>query len=365
VAVGRAAQQERLDRLVRQRQEVVALPVAAQRMALERVLHSLQLQVGELFDPLGDRAAERAQRREQLCVALGLAGPHEANAGYRPAAPLRRQDRRLRLADPGRERGRARCDRVQVPPAAQRRRRFLDPEEQRDDVGPAGDRMEPELELGDDAEVAAAAAQAPEQLRVSGRVDAEPVALGGDQLIRRHVVARQPEPAREPAHAAAERQAADAGVGDIARGRGQSMLHRRAIERAQQRPALHRGATARRIHAHAAHRAQVDHEPAVRDAHAEHAVPSAAYANLEVLFAAVTDRLGHVVRARAAHDRPRPPVDHRVPHRPGLVVSGRTLHQEPTVDLSTQHRYRPRSRRLTRTRRPQRPSRVRRQQAHR
>ena len=50
-------------------------------------------------------------------------------------------------------------------------------------------------------------------------------------------------------------------------------------------------------------------------------MPAAAHADLEVALAAVADRLGHVVRARAAHDRPRPAVDHRVPHRPRLVVS--------------------------------------------
>ena len=65
------------------------------------------------------------------------------------------------------------------------------------------------------------------------------------------------------------------------------MLHRGAIERAEQRPALHPGATALRIHADAAHRGQVDHEPVVRDAQAEHAVPAAAHADLEVALAAV------------------------------------------------------------------------------
>ena len=153
----------------------MALPVAAQRVALERVVHPLQLEVRELLDALGDRAAERAQRREQLPVELGLAGPHEADVGHRPVAPLRREHRGLRLADPGGERGRARGDRVQVAPAAQRRRRILDREEELDDVGLAGDRVQPELELGDDAEVAAAAAQAPEQLRVPGLVDMQPV----------------------------------------------------------------------------------------------------------------------------------------------------------------------------------------------
>jgi hypothetical protein len=46
-------------------------------------------------------------------------------------------------------------DRVQVPPATQHRRGILDPEEELDDMGLVGARMQPELELGHDAEVAA------------------------------------------------------------------------------------------------------------------------------------------------------------------------------------------------------------------
>ena len=205
-------------------------------------------------------------------------------------------------------------------------------------MGLAGDRVQPELELGHDAEVAAAAAQAPEQLGLAGIVDADPLARGRDQLERLHVVARQPVLAGEPAHAAAERQPADAGVGHVARGRRQPVLHRRAIERPEQRAALHPGATALRVHADAAHRRQVDHEPVVRDAHAEHAVPAAAHADLEVAFTPVGDRLGHVVRARAAHDRPRAAVDHGVPHRPGLVVAGIAVDEEPALCRCTHHR---------------------------
>jgi hypothetical protein len=115
------------------------------------------------------------------------------------------------------------------------------------------------------------------------------------------------------------------------------MLHRGAIERAEQRTAPHPRAPALRIHADAAHRAQVDHQPAVGDAEAEHAVPAAAHADLELALAAVAHRLGDVVGARAAHDRPRPAVDHRVPHRPGLLVSGHALGQEPVVDRKTGH----------------------------
>ena len=315
----------------------MALPVAAQRVAFERVLHPLQLDVRDRLDALRDRAAERAQLREQLPVELGLAGPHEADARHRPVAPLRREHRRERLAHPGGERGRARGDRAQVTPAAQHRCRVLDREEQVDDVRLFGHRVQPELELGDDAEVAATAAQAPEQIGVPGLVDAQPVAVGGDQLVGLHVVARQAELTREPAHAAAERQPTGAGVGHVARGRGQPVLHRGAIERAEQRPALHPRATALGIDADAAHRCQVDRQAAVRDAEPEHAVPSTAHADLEVALAAVADRLDHVVRARAAEDPLRPVVDHRVPHRPCLVVSRGAGLQEPAIRRSARH----------------------------
>jgi hypothetical protein len=76
-------------------------------------------------------------------------------------------------------------------------------------------------------------------------------------------------------------RAAHAGVGHVASSRGQSVRHRGAIQGAEQRAALHPGATAFRVDADGAHRAEVDHQAAVRDAEAEHAVPAAANPDLE------------------------------------------------------------------------------------
>ena len=70
-----------------------------------------------------------------------------------------------------------------------------------------------ELDGGHDAEVAAAAAQCPEQLGLVLGVDADQLALGGDELERRDGVGLQPVLAREPPHAATERVAGDADVG--------------------------------------------------------------------------------------------------------------------------------------------------------
>ena len=71
-------------------------------------------------------------------------------------------------------------------------------------------RVQPEVERGDDTEVAASAAEAPEQLRVLGSRRGDRAAVGGDDLGREQVVAGEAELALEPAAATAEREPADA-----------------------------------------------------------------------------------------------------------------------------------------------------------
>ena len=68
--------------------------------------------------------------------------------------------------------------------------------------------MQVELELRDDAEVAAAAAQPPEQLRVLGLAGVDEAPIRGDEVSRNQVVARQAELPHRPADAAAEREPA-------------------------------------------------------------------------------------------------------------------------------------------------------------
>ncbi len=91
-------------------------------------------------------------------------------------------------------------------------------------------RVQRELERGHDAERAAAAAQGPEQLGVlvGGRAHDAPVPgheLGGDE-----VVAGEPVQPLEPAGAAAQGQAGDAGAGDAPARRGQAVLARRTVD---------------------------------------------------------------------------------------------------------------------------------------
>ena len=99
-----------------------------------------------------------------------------------------------------------------------------------------GDRVEPELDGGDDAEVAAAAAQRPEQGRLGVGVGAHQLAVGGDHLDRGDAVGGDAVGAAEPAEPAAERVADHAHVGRRAR----PVRPGRAPARARSRPSTAR-----------------------------------------------------------------------------------------------------------------------------
>lgn len=90
--------------------------------------------------------------------------------------------------------------------------------------------MEPELELGHDAEVAAAPTQTPVEVRVLGLARADHAAVGKDHLERGNVVAGEAVLSGEPAHPAAEGEAADTGVGHVPGGGGKSVQLRGPVE---------------------------------------------------------------------------------------------------------------------------------------
>ena len=190
----------------------------------------------------------------------------------------------------------------QVAPAAHRLRGFGRREGELDDEGMAGDRVQAERELGHDAEVAAAAAQPPVQVGVLVGGGADGLAVGGDERVGLDVVAGQPGLAGEPAHAAAERQAADAGVRDVAGGRRQPVRLRRPVEVAQQRAALHPGAASRpdrRVTADIGVRSIIS--PPSGTEWPSDVVPAALHADLESRAARMADGGGDVaVAARSA-----------------------------------------------------------------
>ena len=87
-----------------------------------------------------------------------------------------------------------------------------------------GQGMETQLELGRDAEVAAAAPDRPEQVRMLTGIDPEQLPLGGHDVRRQEVVDGQAVLSNEVAHATAQGQATDA--------------HRSGVSKAGHQPVL-------------------------------------------------------------------------------------------------------------------------------
>ena len=127
--------------------------------------------------------------------------------------------------------------------------------------------MKAKLELGDDPEVAAAAAQAPEEVGVLRLARLDELALGGDEVDGEQLVDRQPVLALQPADAAAERQAGDAGVGDDPARRREPERLGLAVELAPEHAGLRPRRARLRIDADALHRPEVDDDAAVADRH--------------------------------------------------------------------------------------------------
>ena len=182
--------------------------------------------------------------------------------------------------------------------------------------------MQGELERRRDAEVAAAAAHGPEEILILERARAGDLAVGqheidGLQVVERHAVLGQ-----QPAEAAAEREAADAGRADDPAGRREAVHLRLAIEDLPERAALGLRRARRGIDVHAAHLRQVDHHAAVDGRAAADVVPAAADGDLEPLVARELDRVDDVGHAAALGDERGTLVDEAVVHAPHAVVGG-------------------------------------------
>ena len=169
------------------------------------------------------------------------------------------------------------------------------------------DRVQPELELGDDAEVAAAAAQRPREIAlVVARLDRAPSAI--DHRGGRARLSHGQAEAREPADAAAEREPRRRPSPTRARRRGAGHAPgspRRAspaVTPAPRRTRCAAGSTSMLLH-----RREVDHQAAVDDGVRRPAVAAAAHGDRQALARGRTRRAAATsLRADAAGDQRRP-----------------------------------------------------------
>ena len=177
------------------------------------------------------------------------------------------------------------------------------------------------LEGGDDAEVPATAAQAPEELLVLVGAGRHELSGGRDDVGRDEVVAGEAVLPHQPADPAAEGEAGDARCRDLSPGRGKPERARLVVEGAPVDAAFSACRHPRGIDANAAHRRQVEHDPAVAGGVAGHTVPAPANGQKHAVLAREVDPGDHVGHAGATRDQRRPLVEHRVPRPARLLVA--------------------------------------------
>ena len=182
------------------------------------------------------------------------------------------------------------------------------------------DRVQGEGEAGDGAEVPAAAAQRPEQLRVLPRRDAQDFRVGGDDLCGEQVVAAQPEHAVQPADPAAQRDAAHADRGHVGTGHGQARRLGGLVHHAPGRAAADGGHAPVWVDSHRGHRGQVEHQCAVGDGPAGVIVPAAADADRQPQVGGEPDRRLDIGHRHRLGDERGPVIVAGIPHLPRGVV---------------------------------------------
>ena len=182
------------------------------------------------------------------------------------------------------------------------------------------DRVQRELERGDDAEVRSGAPDPPEQVGVLVLAGPDLPAVRRQELDPTHVVDAEAVLPLEPAHPASEGESAHAGVRDHADRAGQPEPLGLAVELAEERAAEYRGRAGLRIDRDPANRGQVDDDPVVARGLPAHAVPAAPHRDHQVLLPAETDGRGHVLDTGRPDHHGRVAIHGGVPHDPGRVV---------------------------------------------
>ena len=300
----------------------MALPVVARAGRQQRIECRLPCGKRVRGDHIGDRLAEGAQAFERLFALLdvaAVAGREDENLLAVPFRGQERKRRRLAHHHPGREL--VGCLLGDASELRQELRRLV--ERMHDQPGQhlGTERMQLELERGHDAEIAAAAPQCPEQIRVLLRAGANQPAVGRDDVRRDQIVDGQAELAGGPAEAAAEREAGNAGGRVDAERRGEPERLRLLVEVRERGAGLDASRLGRGIDVDRFHQRQIDEETAVAHRVAGDVVAAGAHGNEQLFLARERDRMGDIGGAEAAHHQAGPSVDHGIPDRAGRVVA--------------------------------------------
>ncbi len=187
--------------------------------------------------------------------------------------------------------------------------------------------MEPILELGDHAEIAAPAAHRPEQIRVLARARVQHLAVRAHDLDRLQVVASQAVLAHQATHPAAQCQPGDARVRRGSQRGGESHRLHLAIELAQQHAALRPTETSLRVDLDSLHGRHIDHQPAVASGLTRKAVAAPAHRREQLMRPRERDCPDNIIHPGAPRDQRRVAIKHRVP-KPASLIVARVLREQ-------------------------------------
>ena len=160
------------------------------------------------------------------------------------------------------------------------------------------------LEGRHDAEISAAAAQGPEQVRVFIGAGADEFAVGGHDLEGSNVVDGEAVLSDQPAGAAAERQARDPSVRNDTGWRRQAVNVSFLVEISKLCAALHVSDLVLRVDVDAAHKGQIDDHSVVAESPAADIVSPAPHGDKKVVLPGEVDGIDDVPGAQTADDTP-------------------------------------------------------------
>ena len=212
-----------VDDLVGQGRQVAGSEVVPPAGGKRGVEHGLMGEERLRRAQVEERRPELLDRAHHLLPVLHRARVAAGDRHDRHAVQLRRDDRERRghpVDDDRRELVRHVGDPIAI--EAQDVRGLLHGPEDRPRHHHGPERVEAELEFGDDPEVAAAAPNTPEQLGVLLLAGLHELPAGGDHVHGHELIDGEPVLAHEPSDAAPEGEAGQPGVRDDPRGDGQS-----------------------------------------------------------------------------------------------------------------------------------------------
>ena len=196
--------------------------------------------------------------------------------------------------------------------------------------------MESEPETGRHAEVPAAAADRPEQVGFVLGIHAVELAIGGHDLGGQQAVDREALLADEVPHAAAERDPSDPDRTRVAEPDPQAVRVGGVRELERRQAGLRPRRAPLGVDLDRAQIGEIDHDPAVGHALADHAVAAAAHGELEPRLARERDYAGDVHLVGDPNDDRGMEIEPAIEDGARLVVLGVVGSDHPTADIGSQ-----------------------------